>query len=89
MAVATRHRPLFAPGSDWSYSNTGYIVLGLVVEKATGTPLVDQLRTRILNPLGLTGTSLPAAPTLEALSRTGISCRGTASCPRRVVDRWT
>ena len=50
---------------NWSYSNTGYILLGLVVEKATGTTLKRQLRTRIFVPLGLTRTSLPSLPTLR------------------------
>jgi D-alanyl-D-alanine carboxypeptidase len=81
VAVATRHRPLFAPGSDWSYSNTGYIVLGLVVEKATGTALVDQLRTRIVSPLGLTATSLPVAPTLEAPFAHGYLLAGNGELP--------
>ena len=62
--LATSHRPLFAPGSRWSYSNTGYILLGLVVEKATGQPVGEELRRRIFVPLGLTRTTFPTAPTL-------------------------
>jgi D-alanyl-D-alanine carboxypeptidase len=81
VAVATRHRPLFAPGSDWSYSNTGYIVLGLVVEKATGTPLVTQLRTRIVDRLGLTRTSLPAVPVLDAPFAHGYVLPGNGEIP--------
>lgn len=64
VALATRHQPLFAPGARWSYSNTGYILLGLVVERATGTTLAEQLRRRIVEPLGLTRTSLPDLPTM-------------------------
>lgn len=64
--VATAHRPLFAPGTSWSYSNTGYILLGLVVEKATRQPLADELRRRVFEPLELRRTSLPSAPTLAA-----------------------
>jgi D-alanyl-D-alanine carboxypeptidase len=64
VAIAVAHRPLFEPGKDWSYSSTGYILLGLVVEKATGTTLEQQLRKRIFEPLGLTRTSLPSLPTL-------------------------
>jgi D-alanyl-D-alanine carboxypeptidase len=62
--LANAHRPLFAPGSEWSYSNTGYILLGLVVEKATGQPVAEALRRRIFAPLGLTRTSFPSVPTL-------------------------
>jgi D-alanyl-D-alanine carboxypeptidase len=89
VAVATRHRPLFAPGSDWSYSNTGYIVLGLVVEKATGTPLVAQLRTRIVDRLGLTRTSLPTVPALDAPFAHGYLLPGNGGIPNpggRPVD---
>jgi D-alanyl-D-alanine carboxypeptidase len=64
VAMATRHQPLFAPGTSWAYSNTGYILLGLVVEHATGTTLAEQLRRRIFEPLALTRTSFPDVPTL-------------------------
>ncbi len=64
VAVATKHGPNFDPGRSWSYSNTGYILLGLVIEKATATPLEQELRERIFQPLALTHTSFPAAPTL-------------------------
>jgi D-alanyl-D-alanine carboxypeptidase len=66
VALATRHAPLFRPGAGWAYSNTGYILLGLAIERATGTSLAEQLRRRIIEPLGLTRTSFPDAPTLAA-----------------------
>ena len=59
VAIATAHPPLFAPGTSWSYSNTGYILLGLIVEAATGTDLGRQLHRRIFGPLGLRDTSFP------------------------------
>jgi D-alanyl-D-alanine carboxypeptidase len=57
IAVATRHPPLFAPGTGWWYSNTNYVILGLVVEAVTRTPLEQQLRARIFDPLALASTS--------------------------------
>ncbi|MBI3681432.1 MAG: beta-lactamase family protein [Acidobacteria bacterium] len=52
-----RDLPLeFAPGSDWRYSNSGYIVLAHVVDKITGQPFVDFLREQILKPAGLKDT---------------------------------
>src|SRR3954465_1170726 len=57
LSVALRHRPLFAPGTRWSYSNTGYIVLGLIVERATAKTLANQIRDRILGPLKLHATT--------------------------------
>ena len=43
----------FPPGTAWQYSNTGYAIAGLIAERAGGAPLFDQLRTRILAPLGM------------------------------------
>ena len=65
VAVATAHPPLFAPGAGWSYSNTNYIVAGLIVEQVTGTTLEEQLRQRIFQPLDLEATSFPSAREIE------------------------
>jgi D-alanyl-D-alanine carboxypeptidase len=62
VAIATAHPPLFAPGARWSYSDTNYFVLGLIVERVTGRPLAAELERRILAPLRLRATSLPAGP---------------------------
>jgi D-alanyl-D-alanine carboxypeptidase len=60
LALAFAHPPNFAPGTNWSYSNTNYIVLGLVAEAVTGKPLGEDLQERIFTPLNLTSTSFPA-----------------------------
>ncbi|MEU6528237.1 serine hydrolase domain-containing protein [Streptomyces sp. NPDC046928] len=59
VAVAMRHEPQFAPGARWSYSNTNYVLAGLVVEKATGHPYGSEVERRIIRPLRLTATSVP------------------------------
>jgi CubicO group peptidase (beta-lactamase class C family) len=47
-------RPLdFDPGAQWQYSNTGYVIAGLIVEKAGGMPLMRFLETRVFSPLGM------------------------------------
>jgi D-alanyl-D-alanine carboxypeptidase len=51
IAIAVEHPPLFAPGTSWSYSNTGFVLLGLIVEAATGTTMQHQLEARIFRPL--------------------------------------
>ena len=50
---------LFAPGSSWYYSNTNFILLGMIVERITGRPLGDELRARIFAPLQLAHTAFP------------------------------
>lgn len=58
-------RPLaFAPGTDWAYSNTGYQLLGLIVEGVTGKPLGHALAERIFKPLQLRQTSFEEQPGL-------------------------
>jgi CubicO group peptidase (beta-lactamase class C family) len=45
-------KPLdFPPGTDWQYSNTGFVIAGAIVEKVSGRPLVDYLRANIFEPL--------------------------------------
>lgn len=46
----------FAPGSAWEYSNSGYCVLAMVVEKVSGKPFAEFLRQRIFTPLGMRNT---------------------------------
>jgi D-alanyl-D-alanine carboxypeptidase len=48
----------FCPGSRWAYSNTGYVMLGQIVEAIEGQPFADVLDERILQPLGLNQTAM-------------------------------
>jgi CubicO group peptidase (beta-lactamase class C family) len=50
--------PLFRPGEGWSYSSTGYILMGYVMEKVTGEALADLLQRSVLGPLGMTNTGI-------------------------------
>ncbi|MCI3928895.1 serine hydrolase domain-containing protein [Streptomyces sp. AN091965] len=54
--MALRDRPSFEPGKGWSYSNTGYILVGMIIEKVTGRHWSDEVRSRIIEPLGLKHT---------------------------------
>ncbi|MGW2225764.1 serine hydrolase domain-containing protein [Streptomyces formicae] len=57
--VALAHEPDFAPGARHSYSNTGYILAGLIIEKISGHGYRHEVRERVIEPLGLRNTSLP------------------------------
>jgi len=47
-------KPLnFDPGTRWQYSNTNYVIAGMIVEKVSGMPFFEFLRSRILTPLGI------------------------------------
>jgi D-alanyl-D-alanine carboxypeptidase len=59
LALAFAHEPLFAPGADWSYSNTNYTLLGLMIEAATDSSYAAALRARVLKPLDLRQTIVP------------------------------
>ncbi len=59
-ADGANHAPDFAPGEGVRYSNTGYILLGLIVEEATDQAFADRLHERILDPLGLTDSFFAA-----------------------------
>ncbi|PHC90239.1 D-alanyl-D-alanine carboxypeptidase [Bacillus pseudomycoides] len=51
--------PDFAPGKGWSYSNTGYVLLGILIEKVTGNSYAEEIENRIVEPLELSNTFLP------------------------------
>ncbi len=64
----------FHPGSgQWAYSNTNFVLLGMVVERVTGQSFATYLRTEILNPLALEGTWFPPFETSENKIATGYS----------------
>ncbi|WP_051717745.1 serine hydrolase domain-containing protein [Streptomyces megasporus] len=59
VAIAMEHEPVFAPGTDWSYSNTNYVLAGLVIEAVTGHSYADEVERRVIEPLGLRSTVVP------------------------------
>ncbi|HKO56130.1 MAG TPA: serine hydrolase domain-containing protein [Thermoanaerobaculia bacterium] len=70
-------KPLFPPGTWWSYSNAGYYLLALIVEKASGKPYAQFLDEELFLPLGLASTavcgSTPRVPTPEGYIRLSAS----------------
>jgi len=57
--IVKRHEPSFAPGEGVSYSDSNYVLLGLVVQRVTDRSLGRVIRHRILKPLGMSHTSYP------------------------------
>ncbi len=56
--VGFSHDFYFSPGSNWKYSNTNTIIIGMIIEKLTGHSLEDEIKNRILIPLQLNNTGL-------------------------------
>ncbi len=75
--IANSHQPLFRPGRRWSYSNTNYILAGLVIQAVTHHTVAAELRERIFHPLALHQTSFPTGPTIKGLHAHGYLFYGT------------
>ncbi|WP_371618606.1 serine hydrolase domain-containing protein [Streptomyces sp. NBC_00454] len=58
--IALRYKADAAPGEKWGYSNTNYVLAGLIVQKVTGRPLAEEIDRRIIKRIGLRHTYFPA-----------------------------
>lgn len=89
------HEPAFAPGEGFAYSNTNYILLGMIVEKLTGQPIAETFRQRLFEPLGMAQTSLPSDVGLpEPFARgygVGVTFSGATPVPQLTDELrdWT
>jgi len=79
--VGIKDSPLFDPGTEWHYSNTNTVMLGLVLEQVTGETIGDLYRERIIEPLGLQDTSFPdlTDSSLPAPHAQGYTLQGQSS----------
>ena len=59
--MAFKRPPHFAPGAEFEYNNTNYLLLGLVAEKIEGQPLARIFQDRLFGPLGMTSSVLPVS----------------------------
>jgi D-alanyl-D-alanine carboxypeptidase len=81
----------YKPGDDWQYSNTGYVVAGLIVEKVSGKPLFDFMQERILKPIGIDDALDAGAVDLKVPDALGYQRQGLG--PNRLTPlagrNWT
>ena len=66
LSLALRHPPTFAPGTDRAYSNTGYVLVGMILERLTGRPMGELFAERITGPLRLRHTYYAAGSRFRA-----------------------
>jgi len=59
LAIGFAQPPNFPPDTDYEYSNTNYVLLGLIVEKVEGKTLAQAMQDRLFGPLGMLHTALP------------------------------
>jgi D-alanyl-D-alanine carboxypeptidase len=72
---AAQFPPMFRPGTKgaWDYSSTNFVLLGMIVEEATGNSLAHEMRQRIFEPLGLEQTFFVPDETIEGVQARGYS----------------
>ena len=75
--LAGGQRPTGAPGERWTYSNTNFLVAGMIAERVSGRPLPELVKSTIIKPLGLRHTRFPGpgdrtmgSPALHGYART-------------------
>ncbi|MEV0644144.1 serine hydrolase domain-containing protein [Phytomonospora sp. NPDC050363] len=76
---------LFEPGTDESYSNSGYTLLAMIIEKASGLGYEDYLTSEIFDPAGMSGTGFHAEPPPAGREEApGSSAEGPAGAPSQL-----
>jgi CubicO group peptidase (beta-lactamase class C family) len=73
LAGAFKHRLLYQPGEHYSYSNTGYLALGAIIEEATGRPYFTYCNEAVLVPVGVKGELDPSWRALSSFAGWRIS----------------
>ncbi|HEY4302867.1 MAG TPA: serine hydrolase domain-containing protein [Gemmatimonadaceae bacterium] len=76
----------FAPGSAWSYSNTGYTLLAMVLEKITGEPYASLMQRDLFAPLGLTQTRYCPTSSTDTLFATGYALANGGVAPAQPIN---
>jgi D-alanyl-D-alanine carboxypeptidase len=77
--------PTFSPGQGWSYTNTGYVLLGMIIETATGRSLRAEYESKIFRPLGLHATRFPTGTAMPRPFSHGYDVLSASSWPLDVT----
>jgi len=80
---------LFEPGTDWSYSNSGYVLAGLIIEKVSGKPLEEYLQTNIFTPAGMNRTAIGTYEQVLPGAVTGYDERADSTYRPAAYLSWT
>jgi len=91
VAAAVGQPPYFAPGARgrWHYSNTNYVMLGLVIEQVTHHPLAIEIHQRIIDPLALRHTFFEPADTPDGALMQGYEGRRNLSAGLNMSFAWS
>ncbi|MFE4293118.1 serine hydrolase domain-containing protein [Streptomyces sp. NPDC056647] len=86
--IAFQRKADFSPGTKWAYSNTNYVVAGLIVQKVTGRPLAEEVDRRVIKRIGLRHTYFPAPGdmTIREPHPTGYHRESAGAPPRDVTE---
>ena len=80
---------MFAPGTNMFYSNTNYVLLGMIIEKVTGRPIVENFSERLFKPLGMNQSSVPGTSTdLPSPYWSGISTQADPNGTIKNATNW-
>ena len=85
VAIGVGAPPTFPPGRGWSYTNTDYLLLGMIIERATGRTLGAEYERRIFRPLGLDETSFPTGTSMPRPIGRGYNVLGRGTWPPDVT----
>jgi D-alanyl-D-alanine carboxypeptidase len=78
--------PEFAPGEGWAYNNSAYVLVGAVIEAASGQPWHEYLDQALFKPLGMTNTGYGAGPAVTARQVKGYVTDGTVPARAELIS---
>lgn len=79
----------FAPGEGWQYSNTNYVILGMIAEQVTGQPIEELFQERIFDPLEMTSSTFPRdGEQIGSPHLSGITSQGQPAGTTAVATDW-